>query len=111
MANRIKIKDTEIKVGSTVRLSYRIIEKEKKSGTTKRSTTEEVRERIQPFEGMVIKIGGSGANRSFTVRKMGSNGIGIERIFAVDSPWIKGVKTVSEKKVRRAKLYYLRANK
>lgn len=108
MANHLKIQDTEVAVGDTVRIDYRIIEKEKKAGTTKKSVTEEIKDRIQPFEGILIKVAGNGENRSFTVRKMASDNIGVERIFPVKSPWIKGIKVVAKGHVRRAKLYYLR---
>ena len=65
------------------------------------------RERIQVFEGTVIARKGSGIAETFTVRKI-SYGCGVERIFPVHSPSVKGVKVVRRGKVRRAKLYYLR---
>lgn len=65
------------------------------------------RERIQVFEGTVIARKGSGIAETFTVRKV-SYGCGVERIFPVHSPSVKGVKVVRRGKVRRAKLYYLR---
>ncbi len=69
---------------------------------------EEVRERIQVYEGIVIAIKGQGEGRSFTVRRIGAAGVGIERIFPLNSPWIKVVEVKKSGKVRRAKLYYLR---
>jgi large subunit ribosomal protein L19 len=65
------------------------------------------KERIQSFKGNVIQINGSGATKTFTVRKM-SSGVGVERIFPISSPSIVDVKVLKRGKVRRAKLYYLR---
>ena len=81
------------KVGDTVKVHYRIKEGD--------------RERIQPFEGVVIRIRGSGADKTFTVRKE-SYGVGIERIFPYWSPNIESMEIVKIGKVRRAKLYFLR---
>ncbi|MCL5047521.1 MAG: 50S ribosomal protein L19 [Firmicutes bacterium] len=65
------------------------------------------RERIQVFQGAVIRRQGSGARETFTVRKI-SFGVGVERTFPVHSPIISKIETVTEGDVRRAKLYYLR---
>jgi large subunit ribosomal protein L19 len=81
------------RVGDTVRLQVRVVEGEK--------------ERIQPFEGLVIKISRGGNRANFTVRKI-SYGIGVERIFPFHSPRIEKIQVLSRGKVRRAKLYYLR---
>jgi large subunit ribosomal protein L19 len=81
-------------VGDTVKVYYKIREGEKT--------------RIQPFEGIVISIKGSGVSRTFTVRKIGANGVAVERIFPVHSPNISKLKVTDTGKVRRAKLYYLR---
>ncbi|HBO84275.1 MAG: 50S ribosomal protein L19 [Deltaproteobacteria bacterium GWC2_42_11] len=83
----------DIKIGDTVKVSVRIKEGEK--------------ERIQPFEGVVIRKRGGGLKTTFTVRKV-SYGVGVERTFFLHSPGIEGIKVVSHGKVRRAKLYYLR---
>lgn len=111
MANQAKIGETVFAVGDTIRVYYKIIEKEKVTGVKKREEKEEIRERIQPFEGVVIAIRGEGENRSFTVRKIAARGIGVERIFPVISPWITKVTVKKHGKVRRAKLYYLRKEK
>jgi len=97
-----------MRVGDTVRVYYRLIEKEKVAGKAKREVKEETRERIQVFEGILISAKGTGANTMFTVRKIGVGAIGIERIFPLISPWIKKITVKKHGRVRRAKLYYLR---
>lgn len=89
----VKEEQPVIKVGSTVRVSVKIREGE--------------RERIQAFEGTVIAKKGSGVSETFTVRRV-SYGVGVERVFPVNSPNIAKVETIREGKVRRGKLYYLR---
>ena len=84
----------EFRVGDTVVVNYRIIE-----GS---------RERVQAFEGTVIKRQGGGINETFTVRRL-SYGVGVERTFPVHSPRIAEIKVTKRGKVRRAKLYYLRS--
>ena len=79
--------------GDTVRVLYRVREGEK--------------ERIQAFEGVCIGRRGGGVGETFTVRKI-SSGIGVERIFPLNAPTVKGVEVVRRGRVRRAKLYYLR---
>ena len=79
--------------GDTVRVLYRVREGEK--------------ERIQAFEGVCIGRRGGGISETFTVRKI-SSGIGVERIFPLHAPTVKGVEIVRRGRVRRAKLYYLR---
>lgn len=66
------------------------------------------KERIQMFKGTVIKMQGSGVGRSFTVRKI-SAGVGVERTFPFNSPFIDKVEVLTKGNVRRAKLYYLRS--
>lgn len=82
------------KSGDTVSVHYKIREGNK--------------ERIQIYQGVVIQRNSAGANETFTVRKM-SNGVGVERIFPISSPNIEKVEVNSYGKVRRAKLFYLRA--
>jgi len=103
-----KQKKTEFHVGDTVRVHYKLIEKEKVSGKAKREVHEETRERIQIFQGIVLAIKGSGANTMFTVRHIGAGAVGVERIFPLISPWIKKIEVKKSGRVRRAKLYYLR---
>ena len=81
------------RVGDTVRVHARIREGEK--------------ERIQVFEGVVIRRRGGGVSETFTVRKV-SNGVGVERIFPVQSPLVSKVEIKSRGHVRRSRLYYLR---
>ncbi|CXZ83710.1 50S ribosomal protein L19 [Staphylococcus aureus] len=80
--------------GDTLRVHVRIIE-----GT---------RERIQVFEGVVIKRRGGGVSETFTVRKI-SSGVGVERTFPLHTPKIEKIEVKRRGKVRRAKLYYLRS--
>lgn len=96
MANQFKYKDTLIKSGDTVVVHQLVQEKDKK--------------RVQRFEGTVISIKG-GTNASFTVRKLAKLGVGVERIFSVDSPWIDKIEIKEPAKARRAKLYYLRTKR
>ena len=88
----------EFRVGDTVIVGCKIIET--KSGKE--------RERIQNFEGVVVARKGTGVSETFTVRKEVS-GIGVERIFPVNSPNIASITVTKKGKVRRAKLYYLRS--
>jgi large subunit ribosomal protein L19 len=66
------------------------------------------KERLQNFDGLVISVRGRGDSRTFTVRKIGISGIGVERIWPVNSPSISKIEIKKESKVRRAKLYFLR---
>jgi large subunit ribosomal protein L19 len=83
-------------VGDTVKVYVKVVEGDK--------------ERIQPFQGVVIGRKGGGSRESFTVRKI-SFGVGVERVFPVCSPNIDRVELIKQGKVRRAKLYYLRTKK
>lgn len=92
-----KIPIANFNVGDTVKVFYKIIE----SGKT----------RIQPYEGIVISKKGSGNSKTFTVRRIGADNIGVERIFPLFSPNITKINVLRRGKVRRAKLYYLRGKK
>ena len=90
---QLKNKIPELRVGNTVRVHVRIKEGNK--------------ERIQVFEGIIIKVQGGGVNQTFTVRKT-SYGVGVEKTFLVHSPLVEKVELVRVGKARRAKLFYLR---
>ena len=90
---QLKNKIPELKIGDTVRVHVRIKEGNK--------------ERIQVFEGIIIKKQGGGVNATFTVRRI-SYGVGVEKTFLVHSPMVEKVEVVRVGKARRAKLYYLR---
>jgi large subunit ribosomal protein L19 len=92
-ADQVRSDLPSFNAGDRVRVHVRVIEGDK--------------ERVQPFEGNVIAIRGGGAGKTFTVRKV-SSGVGVERIFPINSPKIAKIEIVREGKVRRAKLYYLR---
>ena len=70
--------------------------------------SEENKDRIQTFEGIVLKIQGSGINKTFTVRKISFNNVGVERTFPIHSPVVQSIEKVNDGIVRRSKLYYLR---
>ena len=90
---QLKNKIPDLKVGDTVRVHQRI-----KEGN---------RERIQVFEGIIIKKQGGGVNATFTVRRI-AYGVGVEKTFLIHSPLVEKVEVVRVGKARRAKLYYLR---
>ena len=84
----------KFKAGDTLTVTYRIKEGDK--------------ERLQKFKGVVIQIkGGSPATKTFTIRKI-SNGVGVERIFPFNSPFIESIEVNKVGKVRRARIFYLR---
>ena len=87
----------EFKSGDTVRLGVEIIEGEKK--------------RVQTFEGIVIARSGNGVDSTFTVRKIGANSVGVERIFPLYSESLKSFEVIRRGRVRRAKLHFLRGLK
>lgn len=70
--------------------------------------SEENKDRIQVLDGITIRVKGSGINRTFTVRKISFNGVGVERTFLINSPVIQSIEKVGEGLVRRSRLYYLR---
>ncbi len=80
--------------GDTVRVHVKVVE-----GT---------RERVQPFEGVVIRRRGGGLNENFTVRRIASHGIGVERTFPVHAPRVDRIEVLRNGRVRRARLYFLR---
>lgn len=84
----------EVKPGDVVRVYFRIVEGN--------------RERVQPFQGTVIRVRGSGPGRTFTVRRIASHGIGVERTFPLNSPRIEKIDILRHSHVRRARLYFLR---
>ncbi len=83
----------EIKSGDTVRLQVKVVEGN--------------RERLQPFEGVVMRLRGGGVNRNFTVRRI-THGVGVERTFLINSPRIERIEVIRHARVRRKQLYYLR---
>ena len=96
MALTAKFQNTEFRVGDRIKVTQRIKEGEKT--------------RLQAFEGMVLGIKGREENKTFTVRRIGTAQIGIERIFPLNSPTIEQIQVVKKggKGVRQAKLYYTR---
>jgi large subunit ribosomal protein L19 len=83
--------------GDNVKVHVRIVEGE--------------RERLQVFQGVVIRMRGAGVGASFTVRRIASHGVGVERTFLLHSPRVEKVEVMRHGRVRRAKLYFLRARR
>lgn len=91
----VKFNEKDLKIGDTIRVKNTIVEGGKS--------------RVQAFEGLLIALKGRGENKTMTVRRIGPQGIGIERIWPVNSKSIVDVEVVkSAKRVRRSKLYYIR---
>jgi large subunit ribosomal protein L19 len=90
---QLRIDVPPFKSGDAVKVHMRIVEGEK--------------ERIQIFQGNVIRISRGASNTSFTVRKI-SNGVGVERVIPLHSPIIEKIEVITEGRVRRSRLYYLR---
>ena len=100
MANQLKTERFSFAVGDLIAVHQKIKEdKPDKDGNFKT--------RIQIFEGIVIAIKGRGEGKSFTVRKIATGAIGVERIWPVNTPWIEKIEVKKRGQVRRAKLYYL----
>jgi len=93
MANQVKYNDLTINIGDVVRVFQKIQEGGKI--------------RTQPFEGMVVAFKNAGENMMFTVRKL-SAGVGVERIWPINSPWIDKIEIKKKGSAHRAKLYYFR---
>ena len=91
--DQLKTDIPEFKAGDTVAVHYKVKEGNK--------------ERIQLFEGVVIRVSGGGISKNFTVRKV-SSGVGVERIMPINSPLIEKIEVKRIGKVRRSRLYYLR---
>ncbi len=91
--DQLKSNLPDFRAGDTVKVHVKVVEGQ--------------RERIQIFEGVVIKRNGGGISETFTVRKI-SYGVGVERTFPLNSPKVDRIEVVRQGKVRRAKLYYLR---
>ena len=87
----------QLRPGDTVRVHFRIVEGD--------------RERTQVFQGTVLRLRKGGVNANFTVRRIASHGVGVERTFLLSSPRLEKVEVLRHAHVRRAKLYYLRSRK
>jgi len=96
MSIKFTYKESEFHVGDTIKVFYKIKEKDK--------------ERLQAFEGILFSISGRGENKNILVSKNASDGVRVERIFPINSPWIDSIKKMRSPKrtLRRAKLYFLR---
>lgn len=99
MSLKITFKEQDFFVGDSVKVNYKIKEKDK--------------ERLQAFDGIILAVTGTGENKNFIVQKAASDAVKVERIFPVNSPWIDSIKKLRspKTKIRRAKLYYLRSPK
>lgn len=87
----------ELNPGDSVKVYVRIVEGQ--------------RERVQAFQGTILRVRGRGANATFTVRRIASHGIGVERTFLLHSPRVDRVEITRRAHARRARLYYLRERK
>ncbi len=96
MSLKFTLNNTQYGIGDTVKINYKIREKDK--------------ERLQAFDGVIIAIQGKGKSKNMTVRKHATDGIIVERIIPIESPWIADVKKLRSPKrtLVRSKLYFLR---
>jgi len=90
----LKEETPQLSPGDTVKVHVRIVEGD--------------RERVQVFQGVVLRLRGGGVNQAFTVRRIASHGVGVERTFLLHSPRVEKVEVLRHTHVRRAKLYFLR---
>jgi large subunit ribosomal protein L19 len=99
MSLKFSFQDQEYTIGDTLKINYKIKEKDK--------------ERIQAFDGILLAIQGRGEGKSIIIQKTATDGIKVERIFPINSPWIDSIKRLRspKTKIRRSKLYYLRNSK
>lgn len=99
MSLKFTHQEQEFFVGDSVKVNYKIKEKDK--------------ERLQAFDGTILAITGIGENKNFIVQKLASDAVKVERIFPINSPWIDSIKKLrsAKTKIRRSKLYYLRQDK
>ena len=99
MSLKFTFQDHEYTVGDTLKVNYKIKEKDK--------------ERIQAFDGILLAIHSQGESKNLTIQKAATDGIKVERIFPLNSPWIDSIKKLHSPKtgIRRSKLYYLRQSK
>ncbi len=93
-AQAVRTDMPELQAGDTVKVHTLIVEGEK--------------ERVQVFQGLVIRVRGGGADKNFTVRRIASHGVGVERTFLFMSPRVDKVEVLRHAKVRRSRLYFLR---
>lgn len=96
MSLAFTLQDQTFTVGDTIKVNYKIKEKDK--------------ERVQAFDGILLAIRGRGDTKSIIVQKAASDSVRVERIFQITSPWIDSIKKMrtAKTKIRRSKLYYLR---
>ncbi|GAB4219438.1 MAG: hypothetical protein Fur009_5630 [Candidatus Microgenomates bacterium] len=95
MANKLTYKNNQFQVGDTLSVHYKLKEGDK--------------ERIQIFKGILIKVKGDNENnKTFTVRKVSKSGVGVERIFPVNSPYIADIVLIKKSSYKKAKAYFIR---